>query len=199
MAISSLSGGINSNNWLMEPDDQTYLKPQPLEQGDPNAGVNNTPPHTAYAPKPGASLAGLQTLIPGGGAGQASAGSIVTYPDTTAGKDAAYARAKDQTGLNARASLNALQDQLGGNQMLGSGLAADQSRQIIEHGQGQLDEVSRAQAINDANSVEKRAATEYQGRIQQRGQDISVAQSNAARQQQVLESLFATFGNGILY
>ncbi len=124
----------------------------------------------------------------------------MSYPDTTQARDAAFARAKDQTGLTSRGALTGLQDLLGGNQMLGSGLAADQGRQIIEHGAGQLNEVSREQAINDAGAAEKRAATEYQGRIQQRGQDISVAQANAQRQQQVLEGLFQAFsGSGLIY
>jgi hypothetical protein len=119
--------------------------------------------------------------------------------DTSAGTAAAFARAKDQTGLNTRASLRAFQDQMAGNQMMGSGLEMTGTRDIIEHGAGQLNEVGREQAIKDAQMNNQRVMADYQGRVTQRGQDLNVAQSNANRQQQTLETLLSMIGGGVLY
>ena len=124
----------------------------------------------------------------------------IAFPDTSAATSAAYARAKDQTGLNTRAALTALQDQLAGSQLLGSGQEAAATRDIVGRGQGGLNEVTREQAIQDVGTAERRAGQEYQGRITQRGQDINAAQQAAARQQQVLQGLLSVINSaGILY
>jgi hypothetical protein len=147
-----------------------------------------------------ASLNGMLTSMTNGVASTPSAGAPpVAMGDTSAGTAAAFARAKDQTGLNTRASLRAFQDQMAGNQMMGSGLEMTGTRDIIEHGAGQLNEVTREQAVKDAQMNNQRVMADYQGRVTQRGQDLGVAQSNANRQQQTLETLLSMIGGGVLY
>ncbi len=136
----------------------------------------------------------------GSGAGAGALPPTIPYPDTSVANADAYARAKDQTGLNTRASLTALQDQLGGSQMLGSGQEAKVTGDIVANGQSGLNEVSREQAIQDAAAGERRANTAYQGAITQRGQNINAAQQEAARQQQVLQGLLSVINsNNLLY
>ena len=132
----------------------------------------------------------------GGGSGTASLPPIA-YPDAQAGVDAAFARGKDKAAQNARASLTGLREAMAGRNMLGSGVEAAGSAEIVGRaGQG-VNEIIREQSIQDAMLANQRANQEYQGRIQQRGQDINVAQSNAQQQSQALQSLLNMAG--ILY
>lgn len=137
-------------------------------------------------------LTGLPATTPTG-----SSLPPISYPDTTAARNEAFARGKDKAAQNARASLRGLTEAMASRNMLGSGVeAAGQGAIIGRAGQG-VSELIREQTIQDANAAEERAAREYQGRIQQRGQDINVAQEQARRQQQALESLLSLAG--ILY
>lgn len=127
------------------------------------------------------------------GAGPASLPPIA-YPDTSAGVDAAFARGKDKAAANARASVRGLTEAMAARGILGSGIEAAGTGAIVGRaGQG-VNELIREQSIQDANLAQQRAAQEYQGRIQQRGQDIGVAQENARRQTQALESLLNLAG-----
>ncbi len=127
-------------------------------------------------------------------------GAPVLMPDTSAATSAAFARAKDQTGLNTRASLTAMEDQLGASQMLGSGAEGKLTGDIIQQGQAGLNEQGREQAIQDVQTANQRANTEYQGAITQRGQNINAAQQDAARQQQALQGLLSVINSsGMLY
>ncbi len=204
-------GGIP---FQMDPNPDPYQPTNPNESGfamdgsqggAPVATYDGTsgsgPGSAAFASK-GAALNNLLASATGSGvsvSGQSAGAPPVTMGDSSAGTAAAFARAKDQTGLNTRASLRAFQDQMAGNNMMGSGLEMTGTRDIVEHGAGQLNEVGREQAIKDASLNNQRVMADYQGRVTQRGQDLNVAQSNANRQQQTLETLMSMIGGGVLY
>jgi hypothetical protein len=60
--------------------------------------------------------------------------------------------------------------------MVGSGMEAALTNDIRAQAGGQLGDVIREQAIQDALTAENRAGTIYSGNIQQRGQDLSAQQ-----------------------
>lgn len=127
----------------------------------------------------------------GGGAG---GGAAVTMPDTSAATGAAFARGKDQAGSTARAAVNALNDEMGSANMLGSGQEGTQLRQITEHAAAGSNELTREQAIQDATNANDNARMTYQGNITQRGQDINAQQQAAQRQQQMVQGLISALG-----
>lgn len=134
---------------------------------------------------------------PGGGAGSLPP---VTMPDVEAANTAAFARAKDRAGQTGAASIKALTQQMANRGLLGSNLEAAGQGEVVGRIGAGLQEFDREKAIQDAKNISDRAMTEYQGRITQRGQDISVASAAAARQQAVLQGLLdAVGGRGILY
>lgn len=134
------------------------------------------------------------------GSGGGSGYGTVAMPDTSAAMDATFARAKDQTGQNTRASLTALENELGASHMLGSGLEAGAKSNLIAKGGNGLNEVTREQAIQDALAKQRQAQMTYQGNITQRGQDINVAQQEATRNQQVMQGLLSAINSsGMLY
>ena len=138
----------------------------------------------------------------GGGAGGpgGAPGPQVQMPDTTAANAAIFARAKDQAGQTAKASLQSLRESLGARGMLGSGAESGATADIIQRAAQGSDEITREQSIQDAGNLASNARAAYQGAIQQRGQDISAQQASAARQQQALQGLLEMVGGrGILY
>ena len=139
-----------------------------------------------------------------GGAGGAGAVPRVGLPDTAAANAAIFARAKDQAGEIARSALQGLQGEMAGRGLLGSGIAADQTRQIVERGAGGLQEVGREQAIQDALNLARRGEMQYQGDITQRGQDLAAYEAQAARdaalRAQQMQGLLSVINSaGILY
>lgn len=92
--------------------------------------------------------------------------------DTSAAEAATFGRAKDQEGLNATASLTGLRSALGGRGMLGSGLEATGTANVVNSSAGRLSDVTRQQAITKAGQDNQNATTNFQGEISQRGQDI---------------------------
>jgi hypothetical protein len=116
------------------------------------------------------------------------------YPeaDTTAARTAAFARASDRTGQLMVGAFQALQDQLASRGAIGGGMQAAGEAAIRGQGAGQLGDVIREQAIQDADAAESRAGTIYSGNIQQRGQDISSQQQRL----QMLPSLMALIKQG---
>jgi hypothetical protein len=158
-------------------------------------------------------LEGLKSLINGGGSaagsgalsGSASGGSAtlpgqVAFPNAQAGVDAAFARGKDKAALNARASLTGLTEALGSRNMLGGSTESQGIGEVVGRaGQG-VNELIREQTIQDANLANDRAKLEYQGKIQQRGQDINAAQEQARQRQSSLNSLLSlVYPNGYIY
>lgn len=133
----------------------------------------------------------VQYQAPNTSIGQANGGTPgsiqyndVPAPNLEASQAAAFARAKDKAGQMAAASLRSLRGVLGGRGLLGSGAESDATRSIISSGQGQLGEVSREQAIQEAAMREREATTSYQGAIAQRSQTINAMQSDAMRELQ---------------
>jgi hypothetical protein len=158
-------------------------------------------------------LEGLKSLINGGGSaagsgalsGSASGGSAtlpgqVAFPNAQAGVDAAFARGKDKAALNARASLTGLTEALGSRNMLGGSTESQGIGEVVGRaGQG-VNELIREQTVQDANLANDRAKLEYQGKIQQRGQDINAAQEQARQRQSSLNSLLSlVYPNGYIY
>lgn len=124
----------------------------------------------------------------------------VNYPDNSAARNAAFARAKDQAGQTSRAAIEALRGQLAGRGLLGSGIEGGQTAEIIAQAAQGPNEVTREQAIQDALNAAHVADISYQGGITQRGQDISALEAERARQAQQLQGLLSVFQNaGALY
>jgi hypothetical protein len=163
-------------------------------------GTNAGEALRALAETTGLPLLGASGMF--GAGGGAGGGSIAReqMPDTTGAVNAAFARGKDQAGLNARAALTGLQNEMAGRQMLGSGAEAGQTRQIIEHGAAGINEMNREQAIQDANMAGQRASEVYQGNITQRGQDMQAKQAEMARLAKMQEGLLSVINSsGLLY
>jgi hypothetical protein len=155
-------------------------------------------------------LPGSLSALNGGGGGTGSASGAFTSssssgsgggaplaapqaPDMTASNAATFARAKDQAGQIARASLNALNGEMGAQGMLGSGAQVQGSRDIIRDGMGLVGNVSRENAIQDAQMKGDFAKLGYTGNITMRGQDIqretAQAQLKLAEQDRYMKML----------
>lgn len=116
----------------------------------------------------------------GGGAGAAGPYTApIQMGDPTAANNAQFATAKDKVGEQARSALSSLRDELGSTGMLGSGSEAQGVRDIIAGGQGQLGQVSRDLAVQNANTANDFAKTNFGGAITQRGQDVDYATAQA--------------------
>lgn len=139
-----------------------------------------------------------------GGTGGGAGVPRVNAPDNAAAQAAIFARAKDQAGATARAALTGLQGEMASRGILGSGIEAAGTGEIIGRaGQG-VNEVTRDQAIQQAANQARLAELGYQGDITQRGQDIAVQQAQAARQaalqQQWMQGLLGAINTtGLLY
>jgi hypothetical protein len=122
----------------------------------------------------------------------------------TSANAATFARAKDKAGQLARAGLQSLQGELGAQGMLGGGAQAQATRDIIQTGMGQVGDVSRQQAIEEAAQKAKFAEFGYTGSITQRGQDIQLAEAQArlaaeerARQFDMLKLILSGLGGAM--
>lgn len=103
--------------------------------------------------------------------------SHVVAPDFTAAQNAAFARAKDREGQLAQGALTGLRSSLGGRGLLGSGAEFRGTANIVNKALGNLGEVNREQAIQNAAGAVDQMKMGYQGDITQRGQDITQAQN----------------------
>jgi hypothetical protein len=138
-----------------------------------------------------ASLDGISKAIPrigdtGSGPTGGSDGSFaspekvahINPVDLSAANSAAFGRAKDQVGQETSGTLTGLRSALASRGMLGSGAESRGTVSAITKGQGQLGEVSRQQAENEANQNLDIAKTNYSGDLSQRGQDVSMRGQN---------------------
>lgn len=100
----------------------------------------------------------------------------IQAPDSSAATAAAFARAKDQVGLQTRGALTGLAGAMAGRGTVGSGVEGRGQQGIVTAGQGQLGDVSRGQAITATDLAQKNAEIGYQGNITQRQQDMTAAQ-----------------------
>ena len=93
----------------------------------------------------------------------------------------AYARAKDTAGQHGRAAMDALNDVLGARGMVGSGIGVNEAGGVIAEGARQLGDFNREQAIQRVENERWRQGTNYQGRINQRGQNLGQRQQELDR------------------
>ncbi len=116
-----------------------------------------------------------------GTSGVSGGGYVPTLqmPDQSASSAASFAAAKDRVGKTSRASLDALRGELGASGMLGGGAEGQLTRDVIQSGAGELGQVSRDQAVKEADLAGDFAKTSYAGGITQRGQDVSAAEAQA--------------------
>ena len=110
-----------------------------------------------------------------------------TAEQEAASRDAAFARAKETAGMNARASMQSLQDAVGERGMMGSSVEGAQTGAIIGGAAGDVGEFLRDQAVSEADRATRVADTEYQGQVTQRGQTLG-------RQQQQQQALLSLIG-----
>lgn len=129
--------------------------------------------------------AALQALMAqsGGGSGAGAGGDGQIKFDEQAARDAAFARAKDRAGQTARASLNALREQMGGN--LGGALEQQRSAEIIGGAAGTLGDFERDQLGLDLNRAGEISDRNYAGGLERE----KMAQDK-------LRSLYALFSEG---
>lgn len=124
------------------------------------------------------SIAGLSAAA-GHVAGPSASGASGAPPparmanvDTSAAEAATFNRAKDQVGQTASGALTGLRSALGGRGMLGSGIEGRATAAAAIGAEHELGDVTRQSAITKANLDNQNATTNFQGGIQQRGQDI---------------------------
>lgn len=155
----------------------------------------------ALAETTGMPLLGSSSGSGGYGAGGDGTAPPIQFPNTTGGTDAAFARGKDQAGMTARAALNGLQEEMSGRGMAGSGQEAMATADVVGRAASGVNEISREQAVKDAQFGNQMALENYKGSITQRGQDINAKQEAARQQQNALQGLMSVIqnGSGFLY
>lgn len=97
----------------------------------------------------------------------------IAPPDTSAATANAFARAKDQVGLETRGALTGLAGAMAGRGTVGSGVEGRGMSSVVNKGQGELGDTTREQTIQSTNLAQKNAELAYTGGITQRGQDLS--------------------------
>lgn len=139
----------------------------------------------------------------GSGTGGSTAGNVphVAAPDMTSSNAATFGAAKDRAGQVARASLDALNGELGSQGMLGSGAQVQGTKDIIMDAGQFTSDVNRQNAVNDAQMKGDFAKLGYQGDITQRGQNIQHEEANAQlalaqqdRQMKMLQVMLQALG-----
>ena len=114
--------------------------------------------------------------LPGEGSGGAGDGTAPAF-DEGAARSAAFARAKDQAGQTARASLTSLREALGSRGMLGGGAETVGTANIIGGAGQDVGDFTREQLIQDLDRSSKVADRDYAGKVTKRGQDLDYRQS----------------------
>ena len=114
---------------------------------------------------------GLFGATPGGPA------STIPAFDETGARAAAFARAKDQAGMTAHASLQALQDLMAERGLRGSTIEGSGIADILEGGAGGVNEFTREQLIQDLNRAAQVSDREASMGLTRRGQDLAYQQS----------------------
>ena len=112
---------------------------------------------------------------PGGPLGPG--GPAAPAVDPQAAKDAAFARAKDKIGLDTRASMTALRENLAGRGTLGGGLEGGGMASLLGDSAGTLSDVVSNQTAYDVAGNNALSDRNYQGELVQRGQNLGLSQS----------------------
>jgi hypothetical protein len=115
------------------------------------------------------------------GGGQGAPGVSRTSGDIAAkeqaGREAAFARAKEQTGQIAQSSLQSMRNNLARRGITGGGYAEQRGAEALAPATGRLQDFTREQLIQDLGNLQHAGDVEYQGGIQQRGQTLANQQS----------------------
>ena len=148
---------------------------QQQQQRSPNVnqGMNSpmltpTPPQSSPTPPQSSPMGGLIGVMPL----PPRVDGIAPVGNARATREA-YARAKDTAGQQGRAALDALMDLQGARGIVGSGIGVNEAGGVIAEGARQLGDFNREQTIQQVENERRRQEMNFQGRISQRGQDLS--------------------------
>lgn len=94
-----------------------------------------------------------------------------------AARAAAFARAKEQAGLNANAALKSIQDIAGQRGLRGSSIEGGMTANAITRGGTDIANVITQQMQDELANIQHVSDTTYQGNIAQRGQDLQARQA----------------------
>lgn len=97
--------------------------------------------------------------------------------DENAARAAAFARAKEQAGATALASVKSLQDIMANSGLTGSSVEGNAIASAVGGGAGRINDFTRTQLMTDLNRAADVADRNYAGRITQRGQNLSLMPS----------------------
>ena len=143
----------------------------------------------------GSGTAGVSGVVGGGGAGGSGGSSVpqVQMPDMQAANQQAFARAKDTAGNLSRASLDALNGEMGAQGMLGSGGQAEGAANILAKATNTMGAEANTEASTNAGLANTDVLANQSAAVTGRGQDIqqqeaaaTLAQAKSAQQQQLL-------------
>jgi hypothetical protein len=95
----------------------------------------------------------------------------------SAARDAAFARAKETAGMNARASMSALDDVVAESGLMGSSVDASRRGAVVGGAKSEVNDFLRDQAMSEADRASEISDMEYQGQIAQRGQEMAKRQA----------------------
>ncbi len=107
------------------------------------------------------------------GGGQPGAQVQYGGANADAARAAAFARAKEQAGQNANASLKAMQDIMGRRGLRGSSIEAGAQGGILQSGGTDIANVITSQMEDELSNIQHVNDVTYQGGIAQRGQDMN--------------------------
>lgn len=133
----------------------------------------------------------LLSQFSGGGGASASlggGGSSASLGSEAAARDAAFARAKEQAGSTARASMAALDDSMAERGLTGSSIAASQMGALVGGAANKVNDFFREQAIQDANRASQVADRNFAAQ-----QQMALQQQSAAANQR--NALIGLIGN----
>ncbi len=154
-----------------------YGLPEGAGSGGGSMGSRSTSGGSGGGASDGISEYELQRIMSITGAGKQPEVSRGNIAGEQAARDAAFARAKEQSGAVARSSLAALRNQLGRRGITGGGYAQMRGAEALAPATDQLQDFTRQQLIEDLGQSRHVADTEYQGQIAQRGQNQAAMQS----------------------
>ena len=110
------------------------------------------------------------TTFTGAGDGAISAGEV-------GARNAAFARAKEQSGKTALAALMSIKDQFAGSGLTGSTMESGAIGNAVGNAAGGVNEFTRDQMLMDLERAGRIADRDYAGNLSRRGQDLGYRQS----------------------
>jgi len=120
---------------------------------------------------------GINGGAPGSGAAPSTGAAPGMQPPVQDARAAAFARAKDQAGKLARASLTSVAENVASRGISGSGIEALRSANAIGGAEESLQDLNTAQLMSDENRASNIDDRNYAGDLAKRGQDLNARQS----------------------